>query len=207
VNIWASIRRFIARIICLIQSTVRRLLYAARFPAADWRYDAACKRWILKESEGANSKGYSCAEFVRARIQSPATGSFNNMEPKWGPGSNELETGGIVAWLGAQGYVTGSCRCGCCRGEDQDCVVVYVFAGGMVDHVAMFDPVNCDWVAKRSAVQAEKFIERVLDPLDYVRCNLQPDAAVSTPVYYCKPGAPPARRDVLLMHRVARYVP
>lgn len=206
-NIWDSLLRFIARLVCLIQNVQRRLAYPTRYPAADWRYDPACKRWILKGSEATNSKEYTCAEFVRARIQSPATGPFNNLEPKWGPGSGELETGTLIAWLGAQGYAAGGCRCGCCRGEDQDCVVVYVFPGGMVDHVAIFDPVNCDWLAKRSGVQTEKFIERMLDPMDYVRCNLQPDAAVSSPVYYCKPGAPPPRRDVALMHQVARFAP
>ena len=200
-------RRFIDYIVCLVLSIARRLLYPTRYPAADWRYDAACRRWIMTSSEGVGEKGYSCAEFVRARIQSPAAGPFNNLEPKWGPSSGELETNGLIAWLVAQGYTTGTCRCGCCARDHQDCVVVYVFPGGMVDHVAIFDPVNCDWVGKRSAVQTEKFIERMLDPMDYVRCNQTPDAAVSAPVYYCKPGVPPARRDEIFMHQVARYAP
>ena len=206
-DFWDDIRRFIASIICSVQRILRRAVYPFRFPAADWRYDAVCRRWIMKSSEGVGERKYSCAEFVRARIQSPAAGPFNNLEPKWGPGSGELVTGNLITWLGGQGYTSRACRCGCCAGEHQDCVVVYIFPDGSVDHVAIFDPVNCDWIGKRSAVQTEKFIERMLDPMDYVRCNLKPDSIVSAPVYYCKPGAPPARRDEIFMHRVARYVP
>lgn len=202
--------RFLRWLSCLLPTLglrMRRAFYGLDSPGRDWRYDPECHRWIYRPSEGPGEKGYVCSEFVRAMIECPATGDPQGKEPQWGRGSQELESQLIKTWLTAQQYQTNGCRCGCCAGEKRDCVVVYVFDDGAVDHVAIFDPERCDWVAKRSGTQREKFIERMVDSMDYVRCHLQPDALVSTPTFYCKAGQAPARRSVGDLHRLGRNIP
>jgi hypothetical protein len=204
---------WLAGIWCRIGRVIARLLYRFKYNSRDWRYDAAGKRWFLRETEGPDDndgagpgrKRYTCAEFVRAKLDAPLNGPVAPREPKWGVNSGEWVIDDIVANLTGRGFAADGCRCGCCRGEHRQCGVVFS-AQGAIDHVAIFDPQTCDWVGKQSGVQRERFIERWLDPQDLVDHVQRRTGVTLTYTLYCKPGAPAGYRSDHDLHDAARKV-
>lgn len=211
---WDSLLDWAARIWCTIRRIIARILYPYRYPGRQWRYDAARKTWFLRETEGPNDndgagggrKKYTCAEFVRAKLETPLTGNIAPNEPKWGTNSGEWVIDDIDALLRGKGFAADGCRCGCCQGEHTRCVVVFSSQGAL-DHVAIFDPQTCDWVGKQSGVQRERFIERWLDPQDLIDHVQRRHGVTLTATYYCQSGASPGYRSDHDLHDAAHKAP